>query len=824
MITPILFAAELLLLQQSLRDSVDFVQIQNAVLVVRDQPVKNQPKDQQETGSVSFPVSEVGYSHVSLTELRKMVAQGQRTEQNPMQSFVVDRTIGGVNKEKIDDSDQEGGIAGVQTPIDIKFIISSSSLIPPTQLVQFQNAVAEVEKYIESQISTLNLTVTLKLLYTPLTAGRLGVTTVRYSIEQFSTFSYAYDREILGENEIRPLPLASTIPVRYSGVSTSATPENRIYVVRPLKLALGIPDTAGASTIFDDGSITMSSAIQWDFDPSNGLKFGQTLLYSFQDHLVREVAQAMGFVAGADFLVRDCTAMDIFRFQQDVIDETLLVNSATNVFGGAPPLTCEVFSGFYENSLVDGNTTTQLGGWALDYNPGLNKKLLAKAADLGSFFPPVTGNQILAALTPTPLDSMVFLQLQMAGAGTESGNVNSFDELDMQAPPVPAAQRTFSYPDGAVQTIQNMIIPAGANTAGTFVTGQRYKIETIGSTDFTSIGAGSNTVGRIFTSTGPGSGTGTASAAFQIGSFQPGWGYKILMKGTSTAANFTAAGATAVPATQLVNGTPYVVSLNGTTTHAQWVTAGASSVLPDALVLGSEYIVTVAGTTSWTSCGAVANTAGTFFTATAVGAGTGTCIKTSFVATAAGAGTGTTLKAIFNATNAGVGGTGVALLTQGRKCFVIDFRAKVPAVAGPPALAQVNNEFLGAMPRTVARNSVANKSILNFPYGTSGQESDFEMEMYDGSPIRGAFVKQNELASLGTRCLMGESIGKGNTFYSRDYCSYSTTPLALDPLGSRADFLTKREWLALDAMGWNVDMSKIDPTDEGDTSVTLTCP
>ena len=614
MITPILFAAELLLLQQSLRESVDFVQIQNAVLVVRDQPVKNQPKDQQETGSVSFPVSEVGYSHVSLTELRKMVAQGQRTEQNPMQSFVVDRTIGGVNKEKIDDSDQEGGIAGVQTPIDIKFIISSSSLIPPTQLVQFQNAVAEVEKYIESQISTLNLTVTLKLLYTPLTAGRLGVTTVRYSIEQFSTFSYAYDREILGENEIRPLPLASTIPVRYSGVSTSATPENRIYVVRPLKLALGIPDTAGASTIFDDGSITMSSAIQWDFDPSNGLKFGQTLLYSFQDHLVREVAQAMGFVAGADFLVRDCTAMDTFRFQQDVIDETLLVNSATNVFGGAPPVTCEVFSGFYENSLVDGNTTTQLGGWALDYNPGLNKALISKGAALT---PPVTPEQMLGAVTAKAGDqpsSMTFLQNQFIGTG--SGNTNSFDDAEMTAPAVPSAQRTASYPDGAVQTIA----------------------------------------------------------------------------------------------------------------------------------------------------------------------------------------------------------------TIGTKCFVIDFRAKVPAVTGPPPLAQINNEFLGAMPRTVARNSVANKSILNFPYETSGQFFDFEMEMYDGSPIRGAFIKQTELGSLGSRCLMGQSIGKGNTFYTRDYCSYTQTPLALEPLGSRPDFLTKREWLILDSMGWNIDMATIDLTDEGNANVTLTCP
>ena len=822
MITPILFATELLLLQQSLRDSVDFVQIQNAVLVVRDQPVKNQPKDQQETGSVSFPVSEVGYSHVSLTELRKMVAQGQRTEQNPMQSFVVDRTIGGVNKEKIDDSDQEGGIAGVQTPIDIKFIISSSSLIPPTQLVQFQNAVAEVEKYIESQISTLNLTVTLKLLYTPLTAGRLGVTTVRYSIEQFSTFSYAYDRQILGENEIRPLPLASTLPVRYSGVSTSATPENRIYVVRPLKLALGIPDTAGASTILDDGSITMSSAIQWDFDPSNGLKFGQTLLYSFQDHLVREVAQAMGFVAGADFLVRDCTAMDIFRFQQDVIDETLLVNSATNVFGGAPPLTCEAFSGFYENSLVNGNTTTQFGGWALDYNPGLNKALISKGAALT---PPVTPEQMLGAVTAKAGDqpsSMTFLQNQFIGTG--SGNTNSFDDAEMTAPAVPSAQRTASYPDGAVQTIKTIgtkcfvidfrgKIPAAGTlpeinaqispiSAGNFGVGQRYQIQTLGTTDFTSVGAGSNTVGLIFTATGAGTGTGTTAHAFQIGSFAVGPNYKILTRGTSTAANFIAAGATAVTAGAFVIGNPYVISLAGTTTHAQWVTAGATAALPAGLVLGTEYMITAAGTTVWTSCGASANTAGTFFTATAVGSGTGTCVRTNFTAVAVGAGTGTTLKANFAATTVGA------------------------AVGTSPGIAALltDVEFRGAMPRTVARNSVANKSILNFPYGTSGQESDFEMEMYDGSPIRGAFVKQNELASLGTRCLMGESIGKGNTFYSRDYCSYSTTPLALDPLGSRADFLTKREWLALDAMGWNVDMSKIDPTDEGDTSVTLTCP
>lgn len=47
--------------------------------------------------------------------------------------------------------------------------------------------------------------------------------------------------------------------------------------------------------------------------------------------------------------------------------------------------------------------------------------------------------------------------------------------------------------------------------AGTFVTGIEYKILTIGTTDFTLIGATSNTVGLYFTATGVGTGTGTAS-------------------------------------------------------------------------------------------------------------------------------------------------------------------------------------------------------------------------------------------------------------------------------------------------------------------------
>jgi len=51
-------------------------------------------------------------------------------------------------------------------------------------------------------------------------------------------------------------------------------------------------------------------------------------------------------------------------------------------------------------------------------------------------------------------------------------------------------------------------------TAGSFITGNRYKIQTIGTTNFITIGAASNTVGLEFIATGPGTGTGTAFTAY----------------------------------------------------------------------------------------------------------------------------------------------------------------------------------------------------------------------------------------------------------------------------------------------------------------------
>ena len=58
-------------------------------------------------------------------------------------------------------------------------------------------------------------------------------------------------------------------------------------------------------------------------------------------------------------------------------------------------------------------------------------------------------------------------------------------------------------------------------TAGSFTIGKQYVIETLGTTNFTLIGASSNTVGTVFTASGVGAGTGTA---LPFNYWYHGWG------------------------------------------------------------------------------------------------------------------------------------------------------------------------------------------------------------------------------------------------------------------------------------------------------------
>ena len=59
-------------------------------------------------------------------------------------------------------------------------------------------------------------------------------------------------------------------------------------------------------------------------------------------------------------------------------------------------------------------------------------------------------------------------------------------------------------------------VTANKNTAGNFLTGSTYTILSVGTTDFTAIGAASNTVGVSFVATGTGEGTGTAGIVEEL--------------------------------------------------------------------------------------------------------------------------------------------------------------------------------------------------------------------------------------------------------------------------------------------------------------------
>lgn len=92
--------------------------------------------------------------------------------------------------------------------------------------------------------------------------------------------------------------------------------------------------------------------------------------------------------------------------------------------------------------------------------------------------------------------------LNTTGAGIEHGVVGSFDYVDL----------TFSG------NTYDILFTANCSTitAGSFTVDQGYKILTVGTTDFTLIGAADNNIGTKFVATGIGAGTGTATQLLVI--------------------------------------------------------------------------------------------------------------------------------------------------------------------------------------------------------------------------------------------------------------------------------------------------------------------
>jgi hypothetical protein len=170
----------------------------------------------------------------------------------------------------------------------------------------------------------------------------------------------------------------------------------------------------------------------------------------------------------------------------------------------------------------------------------------------------------------------------------------------------------------------NLISVTNTITSGSFIVGNTYVIATLGTTDFTLIGASANTVGVEFTATGVGTGTGTATTvtgrASSLSSVLP-----VNKGGTGSSS--------ATPNAVFVGGstsTSAISAIKPSTLGSVLTSTASSTVTAGSFVVGVEYSILTLGSTDFTTIGASANTVGVVFTATGVGTGSGTAQITTW--------------------------------------------------------------------------------------------------------------------------------------------------------------------------------------------------
>jgi hypothetical protein len=166
-------------------------------------------------------------------------------------------------------------------------------------------------------------------------------------------------------------------------------------------------------------------------------------------------------------------------------------------------------------------------------------------------------------------------------------------------------------------------------SAGSFVPNEQYKIVAVGTTDFTLIGASSNTVGTVFTATGIGTGNGTASIAWvsfsgvqSLTSTIPTYGF---VGNVSLVDEIGFYGhADSLITNGYLNSTFEITYVNSNT-----YTVSLPSAVAGSFTIGDRYVIDSIGTTDFTLIGAASNTIGVSFVATGYGSGTGTAAITA---------------------------------------------------------------------------------------------------------------------------------------------------------------------------------------------------
>jgi hypothetical protein len=182
-------------------------------------------------------------------------------------------------------------------------------------------------------------------------------------------------------------------------------------------------------------------------------------------------------------------------------------------------ITTSAAHGFVANDTVTVAATTNTGfngTFTIDTVPSSTTFTYAQVASNVS---PVvdTGTAVIANFVDAASDISGILPVDHGGIGANTLTANSVLLGNGTSAPLevaPSDSGNVLTSDGT--TWASTAIPAQLNftyktiTAGSFVVGDTYEIVTVGTTDFTLIGAANNNVGTTFVATDVGEGTGTA--------------------------------------------------------------------------------------------------------------------------------------------------------------------------------------------------------------------------------------------------------------------------------------------------------------------------
>jgi hypothetical protein len=206
--------------------------------------------------------------------------------------------------------------------------------------------------------------------------------------------------------------------------------------------------------------------------------------------------------------------------------------------------------------------------------------------------------------------------LSVTGTSTLTGAVTAPSGITIASPSLLTSNVTGNLTGNVTG---NLISVSNTVNAGSFIIGNTYVIASLGTptaTDFTLIGAASNTVGVRFTATGVGAGNGTATTF--TGRAVNVTGVVAVENGGTGNTEFTQ------NAVGIGNGTNPFTSVRPSTNGNVLTSKAGATITAGSFVVGTQYTILTVGTTNFTLIGASSNTVGVVFTATGVGSGDGT--------------------------------------------------------------------------------------------------------------------------------------------------------------------------------------------------------